>query len=177
MFCVRDASNLDRDRIRDVYLRAFSDDESNLVSALAVDLLSLDTEPRSLSLVAEADGSVVAHVAASPVQIAGDKSPRAYILSPLAVTPEFQKRGIGTGLIEGLKDRLTRMGIDVLFVYGDPAYYGRFGFSADAAAGYVPPYELSFPVGWLAVGLNGFNCELSAGEVSCVPPLCDPALW
>ena len=37
-------------------------------------------------------------------------------------------------------DRAREGGWAAVFVLGDPAYYGRFGFSADAARGYASPY-------------------------------------
>ncbi|MRR33659.1 N-acetyltransferase [bacterium] len=48
-------------------------------------------------------------------------------LAPMAVTPEFQKRGVGSELLrfalrqEPIKSR-------TLFVLGEPGYYKRFGF-------------------------------------------------
>jgi putative acetyltransferase len=99
------------------------------------------------------------------------------MLAPLAVMPEFQKCGIGSDLVESLKMRLAEAGINMLFVYGDPAYYGRFGFDAASAAGCIPPCKIKSPFGGLVVGLNGFRCELASGRLNCVTRLCDPALW
>ena len=67
--------------------------------------------------------------------------------------------------------------MEILFVYGDPKYYGRFGFTTDAAIGYAPPYKLEHPFGWMAVSLNERSSDLSSGKVTCVAPLCDPELW
>jgi putative acetyltransferase len=56
----------------------------------------------SLSLVAEADGKIVGHVAFSVVTINGENK-EWYGLDPVSVVPELQKQGIGTKLItEGL---------------------------------------------------------------------------
>ncbi len=40
---------------------------------------------------------------------------------------------------EGLT-RAAAAGWQAVFVLGDPAYYGRFGFSVDAARGFDSPY-------------------------------------
>ena len=64
---VRIATSLDRDDIRAVHLSAFAGGESERVSELAVSLLSEETAPRTISLVAETGGAVVGHVALSPV--------------------------------------------------------------------------------------------------------------
>jgi len=69
------------------------------------------------------------------------------------------------------------MKVDVLFVYGDPQYYGRFGFEADAATPYTPPYRLRYPDGWQAIPLNNYDISGSTGTLSCVASLCDPKLW
>ena len=48
-------------------------------------------------------------------------------LAPLAVTPEFQKQGVGSEL---LRFALRQEGIrsQTLFVLGEPGYYSRIGF-------------------------------------------------
>jgi len=58
-------------------------------------------------------------------------------LAPVAVLPGRRRAGIGSALIrEGLK-RARRQGHEAVFVLGDPAYYGRFGFRADLAQGFA----------------------------------------
>jgi putative acetyltransferase len=53
----------------------------------------------TISLVADIDGRVVAHVAFSPVTISGGTNGR-YGLGPVSVLPEHQGQGIGRSLIE-----------------------------------------------------------------------------
>ena len=66
-------------------------------------------------------------------------------LGPLSVRPEQQRRGIGTALVgEGLA-RLRARGAAGCVLLGDPGYYRRFGFEADAGltfAGAPPEYFL-----------------------------------
>ncbi|MVT55749.1 GNAT family N-acetyltransferase [Bradyrhizobium yuanmingense] len=103
---------------------------------------SSGTEPRiiealrqagalTVSLVATSDeAGIVGHVAFSPVQINQD-SARWYGLGPVSVAPQMQRHGIGRSLIrEGLA-RLAALDADGCVVFGDPAYYGRFGFVSD----------------------------------------------
>lgn len=174
---IRVATNLDRDDVREVHLWAFSEGEKQMVSTLAVNLLGEETNPETISLVAEADGTVVGHIAFSPVIIKNNKSWIGYILAPLGVKPQYQKRQIGPKLIESGMKRLSKMGVNVVFVYGDPKYYGKFGFNADVASGYSPPYELQYPFGWQAVALNEGVFSESTVKISCVAPLSDPELW
>ena len=49
-------------------------------------------------------------------------------LAPVAVLPEFQKRGIGNSLIRAGLDQAVKLGYESILVLGDPKYYGRFGF-------------------------------------------------
>jgi len=174
---IRTATNLDRDDIQAVYLSAFAEEERAVVAKCADDLLSLQSTPPTLSLVAELEENLVGHVAFSPVTISGNGNFQGYILAPLAVAPGYQRRGIGSQLIGSGMQRLSDTGVDVLFVYGDPKYYGRFGFSADIAAGFVPPYRLQFSFGWQGVFLGGQERERAAGTLACVEPLRDPELW
>ncbi len=84
----------------------------------------------ALSLVAEADGTVVGHVAFSPVVIS-DGSAGWYGLGPIAVDPARQGEGVGGRLVREGLDRLKARGATGCVLLGDPAYYGRFGFSPD----------------------------------------------
>ena len=174
---IRVATGLDRNDVREIHLCAFPEGEKQIVSTLAVNLLSEETSPKTISLVAEADGAVVGHIAFSPVTVNNNKNWKGYILAPLGVKPEYQKRQIGSKLIESGKERLSKMGVNILFVYGDPNYYGKFGFDADTASGYSPPYELQYPFGWQAIILNEGVFTESTVKISCVDPLKDAELW
>jgi putative acetyltransferase len=83
-----------------------------------------------ISLVAEVDDEIVGHIAFSPVEL-DDKSTRGIGigLAPLAVRPDYQRKGIGGRLVrEGLA-ACERGGSGFVVVLGEPEYYQRFGFS------------------------------------------------
>jgi len=174
---IRIATSLDRDNVRDVYLCAFSEGEREIVSKLAINLLSERTAPQTISLMAESEGAVVGHVAFSPVTIDNNENLQGYILAPLGVKPDYQKRRIGSKLVGSGMQQLLKMGVNILFVYGDPEYYSKFGFSADVADRYTPPYKLQYPFGWQAIVLNECNIVQSSIGIACVTSLCDPELW
>jgi len=171
------ATSFDRNNVRGVHLYAFPEGEREIVSKLATNLLSEETTPQTISLVAETEGAIVGHVAFSPATIDSNENIQGYIMAPLGVTPGYQKRRIGSKLIERGMQQLSNMGVNILFVYGDPKYYSRLGFSADAAARYTPPYRLQYPFGWQAVALNECSIEEAPIKVACVASLCDPELW
>ncbi len=91
----------------------------------------------TLSMVAEEAGTVVGHVAFSPIAIAG-LNDGWFALGPIAVDPAHQGKGIGRALIEGglaaLKAREPKAKGVVLT--GDPALYTRFGFTSDGRLRY-----------------------------------------
>jgi putative acetyltransferase len=104
------------------------EDEARLVASLR------DEGYVRMSLVAEEGGCVVGHVLFSRLAIETQGGTvEALALAPLAVVPEWQGHGIGSALVcEGLRLCAER-GHRIVIVLGDPAFYGRFGFSADRA--------------------------------------------
>jgi putative acetyltransferase len=94
----------------------------------------------TLSLVAEHEGQIVGHVAISPVTISDD-APGWFGLGPVSVRPALQGFGIGTRLIQQALASLRGQGASGCVVVGEPAYYRRFGFSAQPQLVYpgVPP--------------------------------------
>ncbi|MEO0808953.1 MAG: N-acetyltransferase, partial [Cyanobacteria bacterium J06643_4] len=72
--------------------------------------------------------------------------------------------------------QVSGMETDILLVYGDPKYYGRFGFSAAAAEQYLPPYPLKYPHGWQAIVLKG-DARKTPANLIFVSALNNSALW
>ncbi len=81
----------------------------------------------SISLVAEIDEKIVGHVAFSPIRIS-DNTTDWYGLGPVSVIPDFQKKGIGTALINKGLSLLKERGAKGCALVGDPNYYKHFGF-------------------------------------------------
>lgn len=128
-----------------------------------------------VSLVAVQGTAVVGHIAFSQCSLAG-KDARLSLLGPLCVHPDHQRSGFGSALInEGLK-RLAAQGFAKVIVLGDPNYYSRFGFKADATV--QPPYQL--PSHW-ADAWQGLDLAVSKealkGQLIVPEPWQNPVLW
>jgi putative acetyltransferase len=85
----------------------------------------------AISLVATAGGEVIGHVAISPVSIS-DGAAGWYGLGPISVLPRYQRQGVGSRLICEALRMLLEQGATGCVVLGEPDYYGRFGFRAEA---------------------------------------------
>lgn len=81
----------------------------------------------SLSLVAACQGSLIGHVALSPVSIS-DGTPAWFGLGPISVLPQHQGRGVGSRLMREALRLLREQGAAGCVLLGEPRYYGRFGF-------------------------------------------------
>ena len=174
---IRNAVESDRKRIRAICFDAFDKAENEAVANLACDLLTEGSTPPTINLAAETDGDLVGNVAFSPVWRQLDKALAGYILAPLAVSPAWQNRGVGSTLVrEGLR-QVERLGARVALVYGDPAYYARFGFAIGPAERFEAPYPLKYPNGWQAMELNGGPASGFGGPIECVKALSRPELW
>lgn len=83
----------------------------------------------TVSLVAEDNGSIIGHVAVSPVAISSGAEGW-YGLGPISVTPKHQGQGVGAQLMEHALAELRALGAAGCVVLGEPGYYSRFGFNA-----------------------------------------------
>ncbi|KQZ15439.1 GCN5 family acetyltransferase [Mesorhizobium sp. Root554] len=137
MMSIRAATPGDRDAIRQVEEHAFGQAaEAGLVDAL------IGEGDAVVELVAVEEGQVVGHILFSRlfVQTVGGKVP-AVALAPLAVEPSFHGTGIGGALISEGHIRLKQAGETLSVVLGDPAYYGRFGYTHYRAARFESVYQ------------------------------------
>ncbi len=124
--------------IRAVLVAAFpTPEEADLVDGLRADNDIL------LEWVAEIDGEIVGVVHYSPLRLARPSGETlAAALGPLAVRPELQRQGLGARLVEATLPLLRARGdLASVVVLGHPAYYPRFGFSADAASTLIDPFD------------------------------------
>ena len=90
------------------------------------------------------DGAFVGSIQAWPVTLATDanESWPLVMVGPVAIEPPLQGAGIGRALMAALGDAAVLSedsGAGALMLIGDPEYYGRFGFTDKATAGWRLP--------------------------------------
>jgi putative acetyltransferase len=156
MFTVREEIPADVAAIREVNRAAFGgDDEARLVDLLR------SSDCVLASLVAVAGDRVIGHILFSPLVIETPEGERAAAaLAPMAVLPEWQRRGVGSALVRFGLDACRRQGIGAVIVVGHPEYYPRLGFSAALARNLQSPYP-ELGDAWMAL-------ELTPGALSGV---------
>ncbi|HET6325994.1 MAG TPA: N-acetyltransferase [Planctomycetaceae bacterium] len=127
----------DRQAVRTLISLAFGrDDEADLVEALR------DGGYVRASLVAEVEQVVVAHILFSDLPIHDERDTVAALaLAPLAVLPQYQRRGIGSHLTEAALDTCRTMGHRIVVVLGQPDFYRDFGFSSELARPLESPFS------------------------------------
>ncbi len=91
------------------------------------------------SIVAEQDAQIVGHVGLSHSWLdARRELVDVWVLSPLSVAPGIQGQGVGTRLLAAAVEASRSGGAPLLFLEGDPGYYGSHGFERASAHGFVP---------------------------------------
>lgn len=132
---IRDETATDVSAIARVEWAAFEHDPHRPLGTAPTEHLIVDAlrtaAALTVSLVAEDDGETVGHIACSPVRIDG-RVGRWYGVGPVAVRPDRQRHGIGSALVVAAIERLRGLGAGGAVLLGDPAFYQRFGFRADA---------------------------------------------
>ncbi len=151
---IRYARPTDQATIESVLVTAFGrTDEAELVARLRAD------EDCLFEMVAEEAGEVVGHILFS--RLWADRFELYGALAPVAVRPNWHRQGVGSRLVRAGLESAREFGCFGVLVLGDPAYYGRFGFSADAARMVNAPYAGLAAFQALALEDVAFASEIS----------------
>ena len=164
MTMVRWERAADRTAVFNINARAFGrPNEARLVDALR------ESARPQISLVALRQGRVTGHVFFSPVRVdSGRRAWEALGLAPMAVEPEWQRRGVGSELVRAGLIACRAIGRPVVFVLGHPDYYARFGFRP------APPLDLrlrrpEFDPAFMVTELESGALRGRTGEVRYLP--------
>lgn len=137
---IRDAQDGDRSGIRSVITAAFVDEP---VVADLSEALSRRPDPGAALVAVEQQEAGPDVVGVTQLSTSWVDAARALVpvlvLSPLAVRPDRQRRGVGRALVQAAIERAEQLGSPLLFLEGDPAYYGRLGWQRASESGFTAP--------------------------------------
>jgi putative acetyltransferase len=112
-----------------------------------------------IAMAAEAEGRIAAYAMFSRMTAPF----RALGLGPVATAANARKQGLASAaIVEGLA-RARTAGWEACFVLGNPRFYGRFGFSADLAAGFDCVYA---GPSFMAMALRAGGLPVTTGRVA-----------
>ena len=151
---IRLARHLDHAAIAAVVEAAFA----TPVEARLVERLRADGDVL-FELVSEDDGEITGHILFS--RLWADRYEMFAALAPMAVRPDLQRRGLGSDLVRTGLATAREFGASGVLVLGHPAYYPRFGFSAETAARVKAPYSGSPSFMALALEDGAFDAPIS----------------
>ncbi len=118
-----------------------------------------------LDFVAVEDGRIVGNIIYSRAKVVGDNGDAHEVVTfgPVSVLPSFQKRGIGSALIEHTMKLAEEMGYRGIVIFGHPAFYPRFGFENAERFGIATADGANFDA-FMAVGLREGSLEGITGR-------------
>ena len=154
---IRQEQEKDYKEVYELIQKAFAEaehsdgQEQDLVEALRKGEHFIPT----LSLVAEEDGKMLGHILFTKINIGDEKE---LALAPLAVLPEYQKRGIGSALIEEGHRIAKSLGYHYSVVLGSENYYPKMGYIPAVKYGIVAPFDVPTE--------NFMACKLCEEEVN-----------
>ena len=133
---------------------AFGDTET---SAFTAKIRASDGYVPELTFVGEQDGDIVGFTMLSYVTVA---ERRILTLTPMAVRPDRQRRGIGKAIVRASIAAADERGEPLILVEGVPAYYPQFGFRSASSLGIERPDDRIPEAAWMALPLRAYDPEI-----------------
>ena len=158
-----------------VFSASEGETEGQLIGSLVSDLIAT-TEPQDLiGFVAISGSDIVGSIFFSRLLVPSKNI--AYILSPVAIATNAQRKGIGQQLINYGISHLKSLNVDLAFTYGDPNFYSKVNFNPISESIVKAPLKLTYAEGWLAQSLDGSSIKAMKGTSHCVDALDDQKYW
>ncbi len=167
---IRKSNPSDISALQELYQQAFPDED-----LLPLVLALLGEGQKALSLVAVNEKQPVGHVLFTHCCVSTNDNIVA-LLGPLAVLPEYQRRSIGSALVDQGLQHLKNDTVSKVLVLGVPDYYHRFGFKEETDI--LPAYPIpdEWQPAWQSLNLN--QCDAAVRGTLIVPePWQKAELW
>ena len=120
---IRETKEADLEEVLNLIHVAFGNSsESDLVKQLIYDGDVL------INLLFDSSDAIIGNFVVSKITMEPDIGLFCGGIAPVSVLPDQQSSGIGSKIIAAAINESKKMGIDALFLLGDPNYYQRFGF-------------------------------------------------
>ena len=159
---IRAETPADHETIRGIIDEAFGD---TTTSAIVDAIRATDRFVPELSLVAVSDGQSLGHVISSYVDVLVPGTRHVLCVGPVAVVPAHQRRGVGTALMQEMIRLADARDEPLLLLEGNPAYYGRFGFTRADEHGIEMPPECPGPQYFMLRPLRAYDSTLRGRAV------------
>ena len=171
------SSNIEE--IKQLFTKVFSDSEGQtegvLIGNLTYDLMTSTDANDLYCFIATENEQIIGSIFFS--RLAFENGINAFILAPVAIHTDHQRKGVGQKLINFGLNTLKKDGVELALTYGDPNFYSKVGFSVITEKLVPAPLKLEYPEGWLAQSLVSDEIEPIAGKSYCVEELNKPELW
>ena len=165
--------------IKQLFTNVFSASEGQteglLIGNLAYDLMTGTSVQDLYGFVAIENEKIIGSIIFT--RLTFEHEVNAFLLSPVAIHTNYQKKGIGQKLIKFGINHLKENGVELVFTYGDYQFYSKVGFNLITEKIAKAPLKLTYPEGWLAQSLVSDEVEPIAGNSYCVEAFNKPEIW
>lgn len=162
---------------RSVFSQSEGEKEGELIGSLSKTLMSETAENDLFGFVALNNNQIVGSIFLSRLCFQNDNNIEAFLLAPVAVKSDFQRKGIGQGLINHGLHVLREKAVNIVLTYGDPKFYSKLGFQQISQERIRPPFMLSQPEGWLGQSLIDDEINKISDRCTCVKAWNNPLYW
>jgi len=149
--------------------------EGRLVGKLASELSS-GIDNQNIICFGTVEGEVII-AAIFFTRLRFDKAILVYMLAPVAVSTQYQRKGIGQALINYGLTEIKNRSVKVVVTYGDPSFYSKLGFQPLSENVIQAPLKLSMPEGWLGQSLIEDPIPTVNERPKCVKEFNNPVYW
>ncbi len=178
---IQEAKPDDLQAIQNAARRAFGEAQGEEISELIAALTADPTAEPMHHPIALVEDQVIGQALFTKAMVEGhEETTSARVLGPVSVDPDYQKQGVGSRLVREGLERLRGEGVQLVFVLGDPRYYGRFGFGSCRNTGLSAPHTLpeSYGDAWQVLGLQpGSRVGAARGTVQVAKCFSDRKYW